>query len=142
MDVMCSATYGNTVDYAWQMQDEPIQAADIQGLVLSNNYLIVDSNCNNSQANYQYPVYLVNVTNLSGQHPTIVANHATVTKVSTYQVLQHSTSQEIAHVQPEAAALAPEAGLGVMPTMAPEPADDSGISHPESAHSVSFGGND
>ena len=139
--MMCSASYGNTVDYAWQMQDEPIQVADIQGLVLSDNYLITDSNCSDSQANYEYPVYLVNVTNLSGQHPTVVVNQATITKVSTYQVLQHSTSQEIAHVQPEAA-LAPEAGLGVMPSLAPEPADYSGIAHPKTAHSVSFGGTD
>lgn len=124
-DVMCSATYSNTLDYAWQQQDEPIQAANIKGLVLSDNMLIVDAACNNSQANYASPVYLVNVTNLSGQQPTVVTTQSSTTTVSTFQVLQRQ------FVYPKPEALAPEAAMGVFPSMAPEPAD-----------SVSYGGTD
>ena len=68
---MCSAITTNTRDYAWQMQDRPIQAADINGLALNNNYLVMDNNCSNSQVNYTNPVYLVNVTNFSGTQPRV-----------------------------------------------------------------------
>ena len=69
---MCSAVTTNTRDYAWQMQDKPIQAANINGLALNNNYLVMDNNCSNSQVNYTNPVYLVNVTNFSGTQPRVL----------------------------------------------------------------------
>ena len=98
-----------------------MQAADIKGLVLSNNLLIVDSNCSNSQADYSSPVYLVNVTKLSGNQPTVVANKASTATLSTFQILQ----KNLIYPEAEAWAPAPDADMSVFPTQAPEPADSS-----------------
>ena len=153
-DVMCSAITTNTRDYAWQMQDKPIQAANINGLALNNNYLVMDNNCSNSQVNYTNPVYLVNVTNFSGTQPRVLttkpiqSTHYIGTSPdekppiedrddsehdhdrhnkhigSTYQKVDIAFSY---HQQPQASA--PEAGFA--PSVAIEPKG-----------SVSFGGTD
>ena len=136
---MCSAITTNTRDYAWQMQDKPIQAADITGLALNNNYLYVDNNCSNPQANYTNSVYLVNVTGFSGTQPRVLStrsNHSTQYMSDAHDKdssnsdrdagrqkgSDQSSYQTAVHAFPypqQPQAFAPEAGL--TPSTAPEP---------------------
>lgn len=42
---MCSAVVDNTRDYPWQLQQEPLQLANVYGVTFSNNQLIFNSGC-------------------------------------------------------------------------------------------------
>ncbi|KAK9907981.1 hypothetical protein WJX75_000985 [Coccomyxa subellipsoidea] len=79
---LCSAVVDNTRDYPWQLQQEPLQLANVYGVTFSNNQLIFNSGCPRGptgQTNLAAPVYLVNVTHIVGAVNPIVSQPGIIT---------------------------------------------------------------